>query len=499
MSVFAGKHILIIVENLPLPFDRRVWQEASTLTRAGAKVSVICPRTKNYASSYEEIDGIRIYRHPLPVEANGAVGYLIEYSTALFWELLLSVRIFARERRRETSNCPSEPSRSGRFRRTERDAYHRRVMDDAWATRSATEQAQAIRATEITSRELLELYLDRIERLDPAINAVVTLAAERARAEADAADARTARRRRAAAAARAADHDQGRHRDRRHPLDRRRGRADRPRAGRRRAGRRPAAATPARSCSARPTCRAGRATLQSYNELFGTTNNPWDVTRVPGGSSGGPAAAVAAGFTSFELGTDIGGSVRIPSHCCGMFGLKPSYGVVPQRGYLDSVGGGTTDADINVFGPMARSADDLDLLLSVLAGPEPARQAARGARAAAAPRSRRSPGAASACGSTTRRCRPTRRCSTCCAPPSTPSPTPAPRSRRSARRSTRSSRSTLFLHLIAAAMSRQRHGDPASRRPARTTTGCSADRAAGRAAGDVGRVVRRATTRCSRR
>ena len=94
---------------------------------------------------------------------------------------------------------------------------------------------------------------------------------------------------------------------------------------------------------------------------------------IPGGSSGGPAAAVAAGLTSFELGTDIGGSVRLPSHCCGTFGLKPSYGVVPQRGYLDSVGGGTTDADINVFGPMARSAGDLDLLMSVLAGPEPAR------------------------------------------------------------------------------------------------------------------------------
>jgi amidase len=82
---------------------------------------------------------------------------------------------------------------------------------------------------------------------------------------------------------------------------------------------------------------------------------------------------VAAGFTSFELGTDIGGSVRVPSHCCGVFGLKPSFGVVPQRGYLDHIGGGTTDADINVFGPIARGADDLELLLSVLAGPEPER------------------------------------------------------------------------------------------------------------------------------
>jgi amidase len=115
---------------------------------------------------------------------------------------------------------------------------------------------------------------------------------------------------------------------------------------------------------------------QSFNEIFGTTNNPWDVSRTPGGSSGGPAAVVAAGLTAFELGTDIAGSVRLPSHCCGTYGLKPSYGVVPQRGYLDSVGGGTTDADINVFGPIARTAGDLDVLMTVLACPEPARQPA---------------------------------------------------------------------------------------------------------------------------
>src|SRR5262245_56453585 len=105
MSVFAGKHILIIVENLPLPFDRRVWQEANTLKKAGATVSVICPQTKKYAERYEEIDGIKIYRHPLPVEANGAVGYLLEYSTALFWEFVLSLRIFAKERFHVIQGC----------------------------------------------------------------------------------------------------------------------------------------------------------------------------------------------------------------------------------------------------------------------------------------------------------------------------------------------------------------------------------------------------------
>jgi amidase len=109
--------------------------------------------------------------------------------------------------------------------------------------------------------------------------------------------------------------------------------------------------------------------IQAYNQIFGTTNNPWDISRTTGGSSGGAAAAVAAGLTSFELGTDIGGSVRIPSNYCGVCGHKPSFGVVSQRGYLDRVGGGSTDSDINVFGPLARHPADLDLVLEVLAGP----------------------------------------------------------------------------------------------------------------------------------
>jgi amidase len=249
------------------------------------------------------------------------------------------------------------------------------VLDDTWATAPATEQARAIRDREISSRELLELYLDRVERIDPALNAVVTLAADRARDEADAADARTASGaelpplhglpitikdaietagiRSTGGAVELRDHVPDH---------------DAPAVARlREAG---------AIVFGKTNLPRWSGDVQSFNELFGTTNNPWDVTRIPGGSSGGPAAAVAAGLTSFELGTDIGGSVRIPSHCCGTFGLKPSYGVVPQRGYLDSVGGGTTDADINVFGPIARRADDLDLLLSVLAGPEPARAVA---------------------------------------------------------------------------------------------------------------------------
>ena len=108
--------------------------------------------------------------------------------------------------------------------------------------------------------------------------------------------------------------------------------------------------------------------------MFGTTNNPWDLTRVPGGSSGGAAAALACGMTSFEIGTDIGGSVRVPSAFCGVFGHKPSFGVVPTLGYLDEPHGGVTESDVNVFGPITRGSDDLALLMAVLAGPAPDRE-----------------------------------------------------------------------------------------------------------------------------
>ncbi|PEQ11036.1 glycosyltransferase WbuB [Novosphingobium sp. PC22D] len=89
----AGKKVLIVVENLPLPFDRRVWQEARTLKAAGATVSVICPKGKGYEKSYEEIDGVHIHRHPLPIEASGAMGFLLEYGAALFWETVLTCKI----------------------------------------------------------------------------------------------------------------------------------------------------------------------------------------------------------------------------------------------------------------------------------------------------------------------------------------------------------------------------------------------------------------------
>ncbi|HEY6578735.1 MAG TPA: glycosyltransferase family 4 protein [Rhizomicrobium sp.] len=87
-------HVLIIVENLPVPFDRRVWSEATTLRAAGHEVSVICPNGRGAEKSFEIIDGIHIWRHPLPFEAQGAFGYLLEYGGALFWEFVLSVRVW---------------------------------------------------------------------------------------------------------------------------------------------------------------------------------------------------------------------------------------------------------------------------------------------------------------------------------------------------------------------------------------------------------------------
>jgi glycosyltransferase involved in cell wall biosynthesis len=105
MSSFDKKHILIIVENLPVPFDRRVWQEACTLKENGAKISIICPKMNGYTDSFEVINGIDIYRHSLPLEARGALGYMLEYSAALFWEFLLSWRIFLRNRFHVIHGC----------------------------------------------------------------------------------------------------------------------------------------------------------------------------------------------------------------------------------------------------------------------------------------------------------------------------------------------------------------------------------------------------------
>jgi amidase len=108
---------------------------------------------------------------------------------------------------------------------------------------------------------------------------------------------------------------------------------------------------------------------QTFNDVFGTTNNPWDLARTPGGSSGGCGAALAAGLTPLSFGSDIAGSIRIPASFCGVYGHKPTYRLVPQRGHIPGPPGQRIERDVNVVGPLARDARDLDLALSVLAGP----------------------------------------------------------------------------------------------------------------------------------
>ena len=107
---------------------------------------------------------------------------------------------------------------------------------------------------------------------------------------------------------------------------------------------------------------------QSYNPVYGATNNPRDLTRTPGGSSGGSAAAVAAGLSGIETGSDIASSIRNPAHCNGIFGHKPTFGLAPTRG--NSLTDSLYPADISVIGPLARSAADLEPALNVIAGPE---------------------------------------------------------------------------------------------------------------------------------
>lgn len=248
--------------------------------------------------------------------------------------------------------------------------YGPAMTDDSIALEPATRLARRIRDRDVSSRELLQLFLDRIERINPAVNAVVTLDAERALEAATQADEATA-----------AGADTG-------PLH---GLPITVKdaievAGMRSTGGAKALRDHIPASDAPAVARLRKAgavvfgktnvpewsgDIQTFNDLFGTTNNPWDLSRTPGGSSGGPASAVATGLTSFETGTDIGGSVRIPSSFCGVCGHKPSFGVVSQRGYLDSPVGGQIDADINVFGPIARSVEDLTRLMDVLAGPNP--------------------------------------------------------------------------------------------------------------------------------
>jgi amidase len=236
--------------------------------------------------------------------------------------------------------------------------------------RTASDLTRALAGGELSSLELTDHLLERVERLNPRINAVVATAPEAARERAREADA-----------ARARGESWG-------PLH------GLPMTikdaievvGMPTTSGAPELANHVPACDADTVQRlvdAGAivfgktnlplyaSDLQSYNDVYGTTNNPWNPERGAGGSSGGSAAALAAGFTPLELGSDIGGSIRNPAHFCGVYGHKSSWGIVSGRGHIPGPPGSLSEPDLAVLGPMARCADDLALGLQVLAGPPP--------------------------------------------------------------------------------------------------------------------------------
>jgi amidase len=239
-----------------------------------------------------------------------------------------------------------------------------------WNFRSAGELAAALRAGEVSSVELTEAAIAVIERNDGVINAICVSDFDRARA-----------------AARRADRARGRG-------------EDRPLLGI------PLTVKESYNMAGLPTTWGmprywdfvppedavqvsrlkaagavvlgktnvplGLQDLQSFNEIYGTTNNPWNRGRTSGGSSGGSAAALASGFGALSIGSDIAGSLRTPAHFCGVYGHKPTLGLAAMRGMTPPPGPALpTEADLAVVGPMARTAGDLTRLLDVMAGPDP--------------------------------------------------------------------------------------------------------------------------------
>ena len=235
--------------------------------------------------------------------------------------------------------------------------------------RSARALVEAIRKRDISSLALLEHYVKRLEQFHPQVNAIVIRNVETARIRAKAADAALAR-----------------------------GESWGPLHGLPMTVKESFGVVGLPTTAGSPTLRDHQPTanatavqrlldagaiifgktnvpiwlndFQSYNTIYGTTNNPWDVSRTPGGSSGGSAAALAAGLTALELGSDLGGSIRVPAHFCGVYGHKPSFGLVPRRGQIPPPSDRLSESDLWVVGPLARHADDLDLAMDVLAGPD---------------------------------------------------------------------------------------------------------------------------------
>ncbi|WP_137391279.1 amidase [Rhodoligotrophos defluvii] len=232
---------------------------------------------------------------------------------------------------------------------------------------SATALVRALRDRTVSARELLELYWARVEKYNPAINAIIWSDIEAARQAADAADRRLDEGRPAGVldglpmtikesfqlAGSPTTWGVPHYRDNITDTD----------------------ADAVARLKAQGAIIFGKTNVplmladwQSFNVIYGTTNNPWDLSRAPGGSSGGSAAALAAGLTALDMGSDIGSSIRNPAHYCGVFGHKPTYGVVSYAGH--ALPGIVTTSDITVAGPLARSAADLALELDVIAGPE---------------------------------------------------------------------------------------------------------------------------------
>jgi amidase len=241
--------------------------------------------------------------------------------------------------------------------------------DPEFTYRTAGELVTALAARQVSSRELVDSAIARIEAIDPKINAVVVRDFDRAHAAADAADKALARgERRPLLGLPMTVKEQFNIAGLPTTWGYPKFKDWRPDADALVVQRLKAAGAVILGKTNVP---AGLADWQSYNEVYGTTNNPWDLVRTAGGSSGGAAAALAAGFVPLELGSDIGGSLRCPAHFCGVFSHKVSLDLVPLRGAAPS----PTPAipvrgDLAVIGPMARSAADLALELSVVAGPD---------------------------------------------------------------------------------------------------------------------------------
>ena len=232
-----------------------------------------------------------------------------------------------------------------------------------------TQLATAIRTGQVSATEVLEAHLEQIATHNPALNAVITLDAEQARKRAKAADEALAR---------------GEVWGPLHgvPFTLKDAHAT--------AGMRTTTGFPPLSnyvpqedstVTARLKAAGGilmgktnvpvmLADYQTSNPIFGRTNNPWNSERTPGGSSGGAMAALAAGMTPFEIGTDLSASIRIPAHFCGVFGLKPTEQRVPLTGMIPGLPGPRPVRIMSCIGPMARTASDLALLYSLIAGPD---------------------------------------------------------------------------------------------------------------------------------